>query len=78
MPSPIYSQIADLHLRNPQTPKKDALEYRRPSGLAPIHATIPPNYANAGHRQKPTSTKTAHPVETLLCYNIAVACRNKF
>jgi hypothetical protein len=61
--------IADLHLRNPQTPppKKEAVEYRRPSGLAPFYATIPPNYANAGHRQKPTSAKTAHPLETLLC-----------
>jgi len=28
------------------------VEYRRLSRLAPIHATIPPNYANAGHRQK--------------------------
>jgi len=39
--------------------------------LATIHAPIPSNYANAGHRQKPTAAKTAHPVETLLCYNIA-------
>jgi len=42
---------------------------------APIHAKIPPNYANADHRQnnnkKTTSAKTAHPVGTLLCYNIA-------
>jgi len=65
--------IADLHLCNPQEPpsKKEAVEYRRASGLAPIHAMIPPNYASAGHRQKPTSAKTAHPVEMLLCYNIA-------
>ena len=73
LPSPIYPQIADLHLSNPQIPppKKEAVEYRRASGLAPIHATIPPNYANAGHSQKPTSAKTAQPVETLLCCNIA-------
>jgi hypothetical protein len=45
----------DLYLRSPQTPptlKKKVVEYRRPSGLAPIHATILPNYANAGHHQE--------------------------
>jgi len=37
--------VADLHFRNPQTPppKKEAVEYGRPSGLAPIHAKMPPN-----------------------------------
>ena len=54
------------------------VEYRRASGLAPIHATIPPNYANAGHRQKPTAAKTAHPVETLLSYNIAELIETSF
>ena len=73
LPCPIYLQTTDLHLPNPQTPHtKVKVEYRIPSGLAPIHATIPPKYANAGHYQKkPTSAETAHPLETLLCYKIA-------
>jgi len=73
--------MADLHLRNPQIspPKKEAVEYRRASGLAPIHAMIPPNHANAGRCQKKTtSAKTAHPVETLLCYNIAWPIERSF